>query len=261
MDMKVMDRGLAYGEACFETFRVIKNEVFGWPSHLHRLATGLAEFGLVLDSTQMLLIENHCLTHAATIADDVLMRLTVTGGKTSWGLSQHAAKPVCYVQTMPVQSGANQAKSMHLQGWPFPLKEKKAKFVADYAETLRALSAESNTDVLFSHQGYLLGAATANVLLYHEGQWRTPSGSGVLAGIVREFLMEAGLVHGTTCPVAWLENCEAMLLSNCGVFLQPVAELTSGSKQPWSFDPCHPAIRQLAIALAGQPGVPAKVLL
>ena len=81
-----LDRGLAYGEACFETFRVIDGEVFGWQQHLFRLMKGLDSFGISLSERDLELIRKSLFEQAAEVADDVLVRLTITGGVANRGL-------------------------------------------------------------------------------------------------------------------------------------------------------------------------------
>jgi len=255
IDARVLDRGLGYGEACFETFRVINGQIFAWPEHMQRLARGLAEFGISLSSVQMHDILDHCLARAGDTGNDALMRITVTGGSAEWGLLSPATQPNVYIQAIPFVSKGCPDKSLSLQTWPFPLREKPAKFISDYADTLRALRGLSHADVLFASDRELLGAASANVFVYRKGQWWTPDGPGVLAGIVRGHLIRAGLMQAASCPVEWLREAEAVLLSNCGAFLQGVAGVQANG-EVMKFDVRHKAIAELSSSLLGQPGVP-----
>jgi len=252
------DRGLTYGEACFETFRVIDGAVFGWQQHVSRLACGLKNFAITLSGTDFEAIREKLLCQAGKISRDTLVRVTVTGGRTTWGLEREDAIPEVYIQCMPA-SLQYQAAALSVVEWPFPLLPKQAKFTGDYALTLRALQQwkgnglPGKTEPLICKNGQALAAMTANVLICRNGLWFTPdeSNGGVLAGVVRNALVENGCVEPVVCPAAWLEDCEAIALTNSGFFIRRVATvngrmLDSGDQR---FGPLYQALR-------GEAGVP-----
>ncbi len=255
----LLDRGLAYGEACFETMRVWHGDIFGWDAHMQRLRRGLESFGLSLGEMDIRHIRHACLAEAESVGDDVLLRVTLSGGEATWGLLQRAERMRVHLQATAFHAPG--PASLRLQPWPFPLKEKPAKYCADYAETLRALRGEPDAEVLFAREDVLLGAATASVLLYMDGAWHTPAGPGVLPGIVRAYLIERGLLNPGSLSVRHLRRAEAVLLSNSGFFLRPVTGLCLSGGEMLAFDSPHPAYEPLAAALRGQPGVPGAVLL
>ncbi|MDX8408323.1 MAG: aminotransferase class IV [Mariprofundaceae bacterium] len=260
MMTKQMDRGLAYGEASFETVRVLAGEVFEWQAHMRRLQTGLAAFGLHLSADQLEDIRQQSLLEANALGDDVLLRITVSGGAAEWGLMKRGGEPVVRIQSLSMKQQPSRPRTLQVLAWPFPPKSRPAKFTADYAETLRALHDKPDADVLFAYDDRLLGGATANVLLYRDGQWWSPDGPGVLPGVVRDFLVTAGKVCLGLCPVQWLQDAEAVVLSNSGSFLQAVASVDSGAPEKKMFDSGHEAIGSLADTLRGQPGVPKDLL-
>ncbi|ATX79516.1 Branched-chain amino acid aminotransferase/4-amino-4-deoxychorismate lyase [Mariprofundus aestuarium] len=256
VSVDTIDRGIAYAEACFETFRVIDGECFAWPAHRQRLAVGLSEFGIDLGDDDYESLYTAALDSAAQDgASDVLVRITITGGDAGWGLTNRALSPAAYIQAMPFFSPRKPARLM-LKRWPFPLKEKRAKFSSDYAETLRALAGCKDIDVLFEKNDLLIAAATANLLLYRQGRWWTPlADAGVLPGVVRNHLVKAGVAHEAECPLAWLEECEALALCNSGIFLRRVVSVTDRK----ALDGEHPAFRELIEALAGEAGIPKDI--
>ena len=250
-----MDRGLAYAEACFETFRVINGEIFCWSAHLARLQSGLAEFGISLSEKKLDLLYRACLDAAARNGSDAMVRLTVSGGEASWGLLASMRVPKVYVQAMAYQRNADPL-CLTLKDWPFPLKMRSAKFIADYSDTLRALKGCENVNVLFSSDGYLLGAATANVLIYRNNQWYTPIISpGVLPGIVRAHLLKTGILKEMDCLMSHLDECEAVALTNCGSFLHQVETISGREAGVINYDVKHPAFKYLVEALANESGV------
>ncbi len=249
-----MDRGLAYGEACFETFRVIDGHIFDWPGHWQRLALGLSEFGLLFSTGQDEEVLFSCLREAAKVGEDTLLRLTISGGESAWGLTNRGNSPVAHIQCVPYPV-VSSPLFLRLATWPFALQSKQAKFVSDYADTLRALHGAADINVLFEQDGMLLATATANILLYREGRWHTPpADAGILQGRVREFLIRHGIVHESTCPVIWLQDCEAMAVCNSGVFIRPIAWVESVERTE-PMDVRHPALHILTDALGTAEGV------
>ncbi len=253
-----LDRGLAYAEACFETFRVIDGAVFDWPGHWRRLSLGLSEFGLLLPAGYDEELLFACLRQAAATAPDALLRLTISGGAAGWGLANRAREPVAHIQCAAY--APNPAPQfLRLAEWPFPLRRKTAKFTADYSDTLRAMNGADDAQLLFAQQGRLLAAATANILLYRNGAWHTPPAeAGVLPGRVRDFLLARGLVRETRCPLAWLKDCEAMAVCNSGLFIRPVA-LVDGCDQAQPPALRHAALDILRDALKREDGVPMDI--
>ena len=247
-----LERGIAYGEACFETFRVIDGACFAWPEHRQRLAIGLSEFAIGLADDDYRSLHEAAVEAAAAIGCDALVRVTVTGGEAGWGLINKTESPAAYVQALPY-SGSDAPVSLQLKSWPFPLKQKRAKFSSDYAETLRVLKGLSEINLLFEQSGQLIAAATANVVLYRNGQWWTPSAAlGVVPGVIRGRLIAAGVVQEAECPAAWLHDCEAVALINSGQFVRRVGEITDVQ----CYDVEHDAFKTLMQVLAGEAGTP-----
>lgn len=241
-----------YAEACFETFRVIQNKVFGWQAHMERLKKGLSSFGVALPDR----LKDICLDAAADVGSDALVRLTVSGGPARWGLRPpELRQPGIYVQAIPYQAQPSPVAMCSLN-WPFPLRSKVAKYTSDYAETLRALQLmssrglEAGVEALVCDNQRLYSGVTANVLVYREERWWTPGPVSILPGIIRDNLIQAGVVVEVDCLRTLLRDCTAVALTNSGRFIQPVSsidgrELTVGGAM---FD-------ELWQVLAEQPGV------
>lgn len=234
-----LDRGLAYGEACFETFRVIDGEVFLWQRHVERLRRGMACFGYSLSETDADAIMERVLN--AANGRDTLVRVTATGGEAAWGLFRpEDARPTLYIQSLAYQQNDQPVQLVTVE-WPFPVSPKRAKFTSDYALALRAMhqwQVKPEKTPLICKDGRVLSSLTANVLILQNGQWYTPDDvdGGVLPGVVRSLLLEKGLVETASCPVAWLEDCEALMLCNSALFARSVASINGRE-----FDPLHSA--------------------
>lgn len=257
--VKQLDRGLAYGEACFETFRLINGAVFAWSEHMSRLNKGLDAFGLWLGDADFNAIYQQVLSHAEGHGDDCLVRVTVTGGRATWGLQRSVSvEPEIYIQSMPFKP---QEKELHLvsREWPFALQMKPAKMTSDYAFILQALhrwhqeGLKQAVTPLICKDGRMLSTPTANLLIYRDGSWYTPDAAdgGVLVGILRKALLKAGVVHIYDCPDSWLDDCEAMAVTNSGCFIRAISTVNGKvlNKESNLFKPLYQALR-------GEPGVP-----
>jgi 4-amino-4-deoxychorismate lyase len=246
-----IDRGLLYAEACFETLRVINGAVFDWPAHEARLHKGLASFGLPLPGDLL----DCCLEAAGQCGSDTIARLTVTGGKAPWGLKPVTpARPGVYVQVRPFTPLPRPLRLVSVT-WPFPLRQKTAKFTADYAETLRAMQmtqAQDGVDIIICSETSIYSGSYANIFIHRQGYWQTPEiGAGVLPGIVRQAIVGEGAAQEVACPISWLDDCDAIAMTNSGGFVLPVGEVNGRAlaSDPFVYGP-------LIAPLAGKPGVP-----
>jgi len=246
-----MERGLAYAEACFETFRIVHGELFAWAAHMQRLQRGMAAFGYQMDEAMTEVLYRQCLQQAANVAGDALVRLTVSVGAAEQGLMQVSDELIARIQATVCQP-RQEALHLHSHLWPWALRPRPAKFTADYAQMSMLLHRLGTTDVVFAHEGMLLAGAVANVLIYRHGQWWTPPAErGVLPGVIRGHLIAAGVVREAPCPAAWLHDCDALALSNSGMLLQRVDSIDGRELQmpgaAWSAL-CHsfpPSVRAL----------------
>ncbi|MDX8411701.1 MAG: aminotransferase class IV [Mariprofundaceae bacterium] len=249
--MPDMDRGLLYGEACFETLRVIDGAMFDWPAHEARLQRGLAAFGLPLPGG----LRERCLAEAGRSGRDAIVRLTVTGGVAPWGLKPaRPASPGVYLQARPFTPLPHPLRLVSL-AWPFPFRQKIAKFTADYADTLRAMQmaqSPSEMDIIICSEIDVYSGAYANIFMYRCSDWWTPeSGVGVLPGVVRQAIVGEGGARECACPVSWLDDCAAIALSNSGGFILPVGEVNGRALAVNSS-----VYAPLIAPLLGKPGVP-----
>jgi len=227
-----LDRGFAYGEVCFETFRVISGDIFGWPQHMARLASGLSEFGIRLSSDQIDSVYQASLKAAASSGNDSLVRITLSGGVAPWGLKSSSKGVDLYIQSQPYAPSIDPVELQSVN-WPFALNTKSAKFSSDYSDTLRAYQLWKNEGMepsnmpLICSGSAILSTMTANVMIYHHEKWYTPEceSGGVLPGVIRNHLVTHAAVHEVACPQIWLDECEAIALTNSGYFVQPVSSV------------------------------------
>ena len=93
--------------------------------------------------------------------------------------------------------------------------------------------------------GNIVCATSANLLLLREGRWLTPriDGCGV-AGVLRGWLLEQGLVEQARLSPEEVESADALALCNAVRGILPVSSLGA---RAW---PPHPATHDLQARLA-----------
>ncbi len=249
--VRKLERGIAYAESCFETFRVIDGQVFALERHAERLRQAAALFGWSIDAWEPC---QRAVRQLGGCGDHVL-RLTLTAGAQPWGMLPSANMELrIYAQSHPTPSRAPLRLRL-LNARALPPRAKHCKLGSDYADFLRLyhrhrhhLHAEEMP--LWHIEGRLISTMSANILLYADERWWTPNDARALPGIVRQHLLDAGVLHLAPCTVEMARHCQAMACSNSGVFLQPVLSIDGRRLD------IHPRIlAPLREALRQQPGV------
>jgi len=226
-----LDRGLAYGEGCFETFRVIDGAVFALAKHQQRLSRAAAEFGWSINGELLL---DDAIEAGKREGNDLLMRVTLTGGAAPWGvLPPRHSSATTWLQSMPTPARA----PLHLRMVDCGntvLRSRDVKRNADYADTLRIYQQSRHQlshgeQILLCGNDKIISTMTANVIIYHQGQWITPANDHLLTGITRSVLLQQGLIVIKPCCQTLAQSCQAMACINSGVFIQPVAAVNGRS--------------------------------
>ncbi len=238
--------------------RVIRGEIFAWDAHLARLQQGLAAFGLACPEGLL----PRCLEAAETAGEDVLLRLTISGGVAPRGLIPDGERQTeVHIQAWPYHP-ASEPLALRTLHWPLSGMARIAKFTADYAFTIRLLHQARHAGQLGEHEQALftlgddvLCMETANILLLLNGEWLTPDSDALLPGVVRQALLESGVLRACRCPVDWLQVCDAMAICNSGSFIRAVASVNGRRLD------VHPdQFAALLDALRGRQGVPEHML-
>ncbi|OIO69794.1 MAG: hypothetical protein AUJ58_04880 [Zetaproteobacteria bacterium CG1_02_55_237] len=238
--------------------RVIKGEIFVWDAHLARLQQGLTAFGLACPQDLL----PRCLEAAEEVAEDALLRLTLSGGVAPRGLMTSSERsPQVHIQAWPYHP-ATEPLVLRTLHWPLLGMARIAKFTADYAFTIRLLHQArhagqigENEQALFTLGDDLLCMETANILLLVNGEWLSPDSDALLPGVVRAALLESGALRACRCPVDWLQVCDAMAICNSGCFIRPVT-VVNGRR----LDVHAGRFAVLLDALRGRKGVPEDIL-
>jgi|UPI0003A7500A branched-subunit amino acid aminotransferase/4-amino-4-deoxychorismate lyase len=241
-----LNRGMAYGESCFETFRVIHGAVFALRQHQQRLAQSAACFGWQVDASALC---QQAIDAAMAQYDDALVRITLSGDTAPWGLLPAATTPRSYLQLM----ASTARKPCHLYSidcGDIILRPRQHKLAADYATMLmlyhRAGSLADGGQPLWCTSHAAISTMTANVVCLIDGRWCTPrQEDGVLSGIVRAHLLAQGAITACCCERTAMARCQAMACINSGIMVQAVQSLDARmlDVRPQTFEPLYAALR------------------
>lgn len=242
------NRGLAYGDALFETMRVASGCVPMWPRHLERLQEGAQRLGIMVPEIAFIEqriaeITTHCsagvLKLLLTRGDEGRGYAPPRGATTGWLLS---LDPLPVIGTSGLRLHWCQTR-LAIQPVLAGIKHcNRLEQVLARAECERAGCDEG---VMRDTAGNVACATAANILVLRNGAWGTPPvlDCGV-SGVVRGWLLEQGLLQVAPVLPRHVESADALALCNAVRGILPVAMLGEQAWRP------HPAVAQLQARLA-----------
>lgn len=242
------NRGLAYGDGLFETMRVHRGALPLWPRHLARLCDGAQRLGIALPSIAF--IESR-IAELAAGHDTGVLKLLLTRGeggrgyapptdaKSVWMLSLHA------LPTSPTPG-------LRLRWCETRLALQPALAGIKHCSRLEQVLARAEVERTCCDEGLMqdtagnpISATSANLLVLHEWRWRTPSVNACgVAGVLRGWLLERGLVEIADLATETVESADALALCNAVRGILPLASLGARAWAP------HPALAELQGELA-----------
>ncbi len=229
--ISVLDRGLRYGDGCFETMAVVDGQIRLWDRHFTRLHTSCDRLRIALQVDKTF-IENE-LQKVIGNATDATLRLTITRGEQPQQTATRIASllplktyPLTYAQEgvdvllceTPLGRNSALAGIKHLNRLPYVLAQ--VETADDYAEGL-----------LFDDQNNLIEGTISNVFIVVDGRLITPdlSEAGV-SGVMRAEIFDRAAVLGL--PIAeqhinrhQLLSADECFLTNALIGIWPVKQI------------------------------------
>lgn len=242
------NRGLAYGDGVFETLRVHRGGLPLWPRHLARLRDGAGRLGIAMPALDFV---------EARIADTIagcdagVLKLLLTRGEGGRGYAPPVdVDPVWMLSLHPLPAANPSGLRLHwcetrLAAQPALAGIKHCNRLEQVLARAEAERAGCDDGVMQDMAGNIVCATSANLLLLREGRWLTPriDGCGV-AGVLRGWLLEQGLVEQARLSPEEVESADALALCNAVRGILPVASLRM---RTWTR---HPAVGELQERLA-----------
>ena len=230
------NRGLAYGDGLFETMRLHRGALPLWPRHLARLRAGALRLGIELPDIDF--IEAR-IAELATGHDAGAVKLLLNRGDGGRGYAPPAdVDPVWVLSGHPLPAGIRGGLRLHwcqtrLASQPALAGIKHCNRLEQVLARAEAERAGCDEGLMRDATGNAISATSANLLVLRGGRWLTPpvEDCGV-AGVLRGWLLEQGLVDVSTLAPAEVETAEALALCNAVRGILPVASLAARAWAP-----------------------------
>lgn len=226
-EVPVSDRGFRYGMAVFETLRIRAGAPEHLEAHRLRLERAARTCGFPLEAEGLDALEALGVLVRSGLAESGVARLYLTAGDGGPADPVTAPRMLLLVEERPLPTPSHYVlrtcPKVHLP--PFG-GLKTANYWAN-AESLRAARAAGAQEaLLFSPEGFLIGACMANVFLRREGGWFTPAlECGARDGVMRAQVLARLPVQETRLTRAACAAAEAVLLTNSWIGVAPAREL------------------------------------
>ena len=245
--VSIANRGLNYGDGAFETMRVHRGELPLWPRHLARLLEGAARLGIAMPDVDF--VEARIADMVSSVEAGVL-KLLLTRGEGGRGYAPPVdAVPTWMLSLQPLPA-LQDALRVHpcdtrLAAQPALAGIKHCNRLEQVLGRAEAVRAGCDEGLMQDMAGNPVCATSANLLVLHDGRWRTPpvEACGV-AGVLRGWLFAQGLVEVADVTPGELADADAVALCNAVRGILPVRALGAREWSP------HRATDELQARLA-----------
>lgn len=199
--ISVFDHGLLYGDGVFEGIRLYEGCVFRLEEHLERLEYSAKAIMLTLPMTRAEISEAVCATCRANGLRNGYIRLVVTRGVGTLGLSPKGCKPSIFViadtiQLYPKEFYTEGLKtitvpSRRINPAALPPMVKSLNYLNNILAKIEAQNVGYIEAFMLNDQGYIAECTGDNVFTIHKGKMYTPpTYAGALKGITRDAVIE-----------------------------------------------------------------------
>lgn len=224
------DHGLVVGDGVFETVKVTGGQPFALSRHLARLEASAAGLGLAMPIDRARMKAAVAEVVGASGLSQARLRITLTGGPGPLG-SGRGTGPATLV--LAVEALGPRLATGRVAVVPWPRNERGALAglkTTSYAENVVALAwarAHDADEAIFANTvGDLCEGTGSNVFVVVGGRCLTPPlGSGCLAGVTRNLVVEAGGAEEADIPMAVFDAAEEAFLTSTTRDVQPISSI------------------------------------
>ncbi len=200
--ISVFDHGLLYGDGIFEGIRLYDGCVFKLDEHLERLEYSAKAIMLQLTWSRQELSDAVCETCRANNLTNGYIRLVITRGVGSLGLSiKNCDEPQLIIiadtiQLYPKEFYANGLKiitvpTRRCNPSALPPTIKSLNYLNNILAKIEAQHFGYHEAIMLNDQGYVAECTGDNIFVIHKGELITPSASaGALKGITRDTVLK-----------------------------------------------------------------------
>jgi len=199
--VSVFDHGVLYGDGVFEGIRVYGGRVFKRDAHMDRLFDSARQIRLAIPYTKQEIVEAMEETIAANAIIDGYIRLVVTRGPGTLGLSPFkCANPCVYViadqiALYPQEMYDNGmavivAKTLRTSANMLDPGVKSLNYLNNIVAKIEAIDAGVGEAIMLNVDGYVAECTGDNLFIVETGGVVTPPlSAGILPGITRAFVL------------------------------------------------------------------------
>ncbi|MFW6217545.1 MAG: branched-chain-amino-acid transaminase [Verrucomicrobiota bacterium] len=211
--VSVFDHGLLYGDGIFEGIRLYDGCVFKLDEHLERLEYSAKAIMLRMPWTREEIADAVCETCRANGLRDGYIRLVVTRGEGSLGLSiKNCTTPQLIIIADTIQLYPKEFYEQGLKIITVPTRRcnpaalpptvKSLNYLNNILAKIEAQHLGYHEAIMLNDQGYVAECTGDNVFILHKGELLTPAASaGALKGITRD----TALVIAEELGIPWRE--------------------------------------------------------
>ncbi len=242
--ISVFDHGLLYGDGIFEGIRVYKNCVYRLDEHLERLEYSAKALLLEMPWTRAELSDLVCESCRVNGLSDGYIRMIVTRGVGSLGLSPNSCKtPSLIIIADSIALYPSECYSEGLAIVTVPTRRtgvaslnpgvKSLNYLNNIMAKMEAAQSGALEAIMLNDQGYVAECTGDNLFIVHKGTVYTPdAANGALRGITRQAVMDLAAKCGYELKEANLTryeiwNADECFLTGTAAELIPVVKLDS----------------------------------
>lgn len=200
--ISVFDHGLLYGDGIFEGIRFYEGRVFKLKEHIQRLFISAKAILLEIEMTQDEMEEAVCETIRKNGLTDGYVRLLVTRGVGTLGLSPFAcdkstviiiADSISLYPDEKYKEGLKLITCSTRRTAPAALSPsvKSLNYLNNVMAKVEAIFADAEEGLMLNEQGFVAECTGDNIFIVRDGKIKTPpSSAGALPGITREVIFD-----------------------------------------------------------------------
>lgn len=199
--LSVFDHGVLYGDGVFEGIRIYGGRIFQCQTHIDRLFESALKIRLPIEQTKQEIIDAMRETIAANDISDGYIRLVITRGKGTLGISPFKCpKPGIFIiadsiTLYPQEMYDNGmaviiAKTVRVSANMLDPSIKSLNYLNNICAKIEAIDSGVAEAIMLNARGNVAECTGDNIFIVKDGQIITPdTGSGILVGVTRGVVM------------------------------------------------------------------------
>ena len=224
------DRGFLLGDGVFETIAVLKGQPKWLLEHMDRMEASASELGIGFERQSVLSGIVDVLQKTAH--DSEVLRVTLSRGKTTRGLSGIGANPSLLITLSsfaqePMKPCRLKISTIRRNEYA-PSSRLKTLSYIDGIMAAREVAGDADDALMLNTAGHVASATIGNIFMVKDNALITPGlDQGILPGIIRQKFLELPSMQGVERAIKpdELYNADAVFICNSLRPLRPVSHL------------------------------------